>query len=180
MRKAVTIIVAALALAACGTSDPEPSAKPKVATLQSAAPSAKPPADEEDKRPLIRADTSREEVGRMGEVYNRCLRDHGLPGKDLGHGMWKPTVEEESGTHPEAFAACHGKQPEIAMERLKRQNFEEYADRYHAFVKCIQDAGVDVSVRGDGPLITFNKEGDSFDDRVTKITENCSKLTKFQ
>jgi hypothetical protein len=70
--------------------------------------------------------------------------------------------------------------PEPAVDRLKRRNFEEYSDRYHAFVKCIQGKGVDVSANGDGPLITFTKEGDNFDDRVTQITDDCRKLAEFQ
>ena len=180
MRTAVTVLVAALVLSACGASDDEPAAKPEVATLQSAAPQAKPAAAEEDKRPLIRADTSEEEINRMIEAHSRCLRDQGVPGLATGGGTWKPTVEQESGTHAAAFAACHGKEPEPAMDRLKRQNFEEYSDRYHAFVKCLQDDGVDVSANGDGPQITFNKEGDNFDDRVAQITDDCRKLTEFQ
>ena len=179
MRKAAIVLLAALALTACGSPD-RPGAGPEVATLRSEAPQAEPSVNVEDQRPLIRSDTSKDEMGRIYQVYDQCLRDHGLPGKDLGRGLWKATVEEESGTYPEVFAACHAKAPESVIDRLKRQNYDEYSDRYHAFVTCIRNAGVDVSTNGDGPLIKFNKEGDSFNDRVSTITDDCRRKAEFE
>ena len=179
MRKAVIVLLAAFALTACGSAD-RPGTGAEVATLQSEAPQGPPSGNVEDQRPLIRSDTSKDEMGRIYQVYNDCLRDHGLPGKDLGRGMWKATVEEESGTHTEVFAACHAKEPESVIDRLKRQNYDEYSDRYHAFVTCIRNAGVDVSTNGDGPLIKFNKEGDSFNDRVSTITDDCRRKAEFE
>ncbi|MFG1604692.1 hypothetical protein [Actinoplanes sp. NPDC049265] len=181
MRSALAVIVAAFALSACGSPGQGPRADPpRVATLQSASAGPAKAADVENQRPLIRADTTSDEINEWLEIYTSCLHEQGVPGVDTGHGTWKPTVDEESGKYRAAYQACHAKEPEPAMDRLKRQNFDEYADRYHAFVTCIQNAGVDVAPVEDGPRIKFKKDGDAFSDRVTTITENCARKTRFR
>jgi hypothetical protein len=124
MRRVVIVLVGALAVPGGGR---ESASAPEIATLRSTGAQAAPSADVQDRRPLDRADTSKEERG-----------------------------------------------------RLKRQDYAEYSDRYRAFLKCLRDAGVDVSANGDGPLIKVNHPGDSFDDRVTRIPSNCARTTEFQ
>ena len=176
MRKVVIVLVGALAVTGCG--NPDAAAEPQIATLRSTAAQSTPSADVQDRRPLVRADTSKEEMGRIFAVWTECLRVHGVPGLGV-KGGWKPT-EEEGGPHTAAYQACREHQPESTIERLKRQDYVEYSDRYRAFLKCLRDAGVDVSADGDGPLIKFNRTGDSFNDRITKLTSECEKTTEFQ
>lgn len=179
MRRVVIVLAGVLAVTGCGSREARSTAEPRVATLRSTAAQAPSSADVQDRRPLVRADTSKEEMGRIFQVWTECLRAHGVPGVGV-KGGWKPTEEEGAGPHGAAYQACREHEPEAAMDRLKRQDYVEYSDRYRAFVKCLRDAGVDVSADGDGPLIKFNKKGDSFDDRVTKITADCARTTEFQ
>jgi hypothetical protein len=178
MRRLLALTVAVLALAACSDSGSKAEDKPAVATLHSAGPKSTPSGNVEDQRPLVRLDASQEESMRLRVPWLECLRDGGVPGLDVGGRYWKPT-EEEGGPHNAVYKACRPKEPELEIQRLKRNNNGEYMDRYRAFLKCMRDAGVDVSPDGDGPNIKFNKKGDSFDRRIGEIGERCGVTAKF-
>ena len=176
----VASIVAVLTVPGCTDSPAKDQGRAEVATLQSKSATAEPSAAADDQRPLIRADTSQEEVNNMLHAYNLCLRDHGVPGVDVGRGFWKPTEQAESGKHRAAFAACHVKDPELAVDRLKRHDYAEYADRFRAYVACVKAAGVEVTPRGDGPFVDYAKESDAFSREVWKIEEKCEEQARFQ
>lgn len=175
-----TAILAALTVPGCTDSPAAEQARPEVATLQSKPATTTPSAAADDQRPLIRADTSQEEVNKMLNAYNLCLRDQGVPGQDVGRGYWKPTEQAEGGKHRAAFAACHVKNPELAVDRLKRHDYAEYADRFRAYVACVKAAGVEVTPRGDGPFVDYRKEGDAFSRDVWKIEEKCEEQARFE
>jgi uncharacterized protein YceK len=179
MRKVLALTVAVLALSGCGSEDSTTQDQPGVATLQSAAPQSTPSGNVDDQRPLLRIDMSPEEAEALWAPHLKCLRDGGVPGIDVGGGRWKPTEEEGQGPHNAVYTACRPKEPELEIDRLKRNDYSEYMDRYHAFLKCMRDADVDVSPDGDGPRIKFNKEGDALNRRIGEIGNRCSETTKF-
>lgn len=65
-------------------------------------------------RPLIRLDTTQEEMERMFEAYEKCLSDHGVPSKA------EQVKSKKIREYPAATAACAAKQPEDYQEREKR------------------------------------------------------------
>jgi hypothetical protein len=129
-------------LAACG-SQPD-SGSPDVATLASGpAPAATPTA--RDDHPLIRPDTSQEELDRMYAAYNRCLKEHGLDVK-------QPKAADAAAPSRMAAAEqqCEQIRPEQLWERAKRTD-PAYADKLHEWVKCVRAFGIDAT-EADGRL----------------------------
>jgi hypothetical protein len=89
--------------------------------------------------PLIRADTSTEEVERLQLAWGLCLRDQGVPG------ITKQTAQKFDVTiltkYPKAAAACASKRPETINDRYKREHPQAFQAHLRQFIKCMKDAG---------------------------------------
>ena len=122
-------------LAACGDSPASPASNGKqdVASIASASPTQA-PAAQASERPLIRTDTSAEEVDRLYDAWGKCLEDHGVPRKGTGTG--------DTPAQKQAAEACEPLHPESVWERAKRLD-PEYGDKLRDWVTCIRAFGID-------------------------------------
>src|SRR5690349_16663719 len=105
------------------------------------APSAAPSAAAQ--RPLIRIDTSGEEIDRMYAAYFRCLKDHGVPSQ-LALKMHGPT------RYKDALAACAAKEPEDFQEREKRENPALFREHQRKQIQCMRAHGMAIVTDPEG------------------------------
>ncbi|WFE26301.1 hypothetical protein O7623_23610 [Solwaraspora sp. WMMD791] len=172
-----TPLVAALAvaacglLAACGGGGKDPATGGTATGAQgsagdggvasivgSTAPDASPSPQAE--RPLIRPDTSPEEVDRIYDVYWKCLEDNGLTqsGRVVGGSGDSPTPTsppkspEEEVAVRKAVERCAVLEPEHLSERSQRLD-PTYRDKLQVWVKCLQDRGIDAYAEGDNLML---------------------------
>jgi hypothetical protein len=136
VRRRATILVMSVLLTvpACGRDGNAPD----VATLTSVPPTAVPPAATGD-RPLIRADSTEEEVARMWDAYHRCVKENG--------GLDPNRPKPAGGVTPEMLAAeekCTHVRPEHVWERAKRTD-PEYRDRLREWVMCVHAYGIEAT-----------------------------------
>ncbi|MFI1995914.1 hypothetical protein [Actinoplanes sp. NPDC020271] len=133
-----------------------------VASIQkpSAAASAETVATE---RPLIRLDTSEEEIKRVSDVFADCLLTNGLPKAAVMKGgttidpadisdVWGPLSDK---VRADLKKNCASKQPEFARDRARRLD-PAYADHMEAFVKCLKDHDIKAVLK-DGELSSIDE-----------------------
>jgi hypothetical protein len=143
-RLGAAILVAGL-LTGCSAaaSGPPATGDPTVASVPTSAASARvtptPAATTAAKGPLIRADTTGEEISRFMLVWGKCLSTNGVPGI---------TKENSSKIDPqlrtkysEAWATCEGKRPELVTERFKREHPQAFQARLKKFITCMKNDG---------------------------------------
>jgi hypothetical protein len=134
-----------------GCSSGSPSAGPTVASLpttgttgttaKAAAP--KPTSDPNDRRPLIRFDTSLDERQRLYLAFNQCLVDHGVP--KLGNAtVWKPADDGTSAKYRAAGEACLTTKPEDYTEREQRRDPSTFDDDVRRQLACMKQHGLHV------------------------------------
>jgi hypothetical protein len=138
-------ILAVGLLAGCGGSDPTEASGgsatiPSVASVPQSAtvdPSPTQTAAPTANRPLIRNDTSTEEVKRMLTVWLSCLADRGVP-VSLGKGG---ISSETRIRYKKELAACQTKEPEQLADRYKREHPQQFQAQLRKFIKCMKNEG---------------------------------------
>ena len=90
--------------------------------------------------PLIRADTTSEEIFRLHAVWGACLKNHGVPGITKETSA-KLDVEGITRKYPKAITACASKRPELVTERFAREHPQEVQAHLRQFIKCMKDDG---------------------------------------
>jgi hypothetical protein len=133
-RTLVLVVGLAVLLAGCGRQDGGRDAgTADVASLASATAVAASPSGAAE-RPLVRTDMSPEEEERLWDEWQRCLEQHGHPGKRAADAQDPKAAAAEQ--------ACQGKRPEQVWERAKRTD-PQYGDRLREWVTCIRSHGID-------------------------------------
>ena len=137
------LVAAALLLGACAAT-PQPAAPPKVATLASAGPSAKPTtaaATATGKGIRLRLDSTEDEQIKLVENYQECLFQNGVKevaddGRPRPAGKTKRLLDE-SGEPKSAYAACAGKKPLPPAELDENAN-PNFAAQWEDNVRCLR------------------------------------------
>lgn len=144
---------ALLALAGCadtstgGTPAPDggSGAVPSVASLPGTTPTDR-AAEPAVEGPLIRADTTLQEIERFNRGYQSCLHDEGYPvaaPEPDGPGEFYMDPADSS-VYREAILACQSKKPESIFDRAKREHPQGVRDRLEEFVACMNSRGQNV------------------------------------
>ena len=176
MRKSL-LLAASLAVALAGCS---PGTRaPGVATLASAAPTAKgaqnpsSAASATDQRPQLRLDTSDEERDRLFAAYDDCL---------VGHGVKVVAVREaapagakrrldDSGEPKSAYLACANKLPQQPRELDPDAN-PKFAEQWNDNVRCLRKNGIKVHVTEPGEW-TYDDSGFVIPPNQEQIEQKC-------
>ncbi|MGK3944662.1 hypothetical protein ABK046_40350 [Streptomyces caeruleatus] len=160
------LLTAGLALTSCtsGTDTGKESSNGQVASLESSSPdaagevgskiasprssSAAADAAAEAKRPVLRLDSSTEEVNRLWNSYWACLQAHGVPMNQERvekAGDQAPPVQDQKveDQYKAQYRACLYKMPLQPVEERPETN-PHYADDYRHYVGCLRDKGVKV------------------------------------
>ncbi|MCA2217471.1 hypothetical protein [Jidongwangia harbinensis] len=168
-------VVALAALTACGG---EPETDDNVATIAGNGPSAAAPAKEGagtapaggGERPLIRVDTSEQEVSRLRKVWGECLKANGAEFVSNADGSVKGIEDRTSPKQNKALAACVAKEPETVVDRAERTD-PLFKDKIRDQVTCMKSHKIDVDL---------DPEGDGFSfpdglppDNVYKFVDEC-------
>jgi hypothetical protein len=95
-------------------------------------------------RPLIRLDTTPEEVDRMHDRYIKCLSENGMPSKA------EQARTDNPQEYPAALAACASLEPEDYQEREKRENPTAFKDRQREQIRCMREHGLAIETGPDG------------------------------
>jgi hypothetical protein len=160
MRKAVLVLT--LLLAGCTTAGKAP----EVASLRSPAATAA-TAGGTKAAPVIRPDSTSEEVARMRQPYMKCLKENGVPMMTTEDGLLDIDAGGNSkatngrimaATNPKIVAACGKLAPVLAPELDEDKN-PYYADDDDNFNKCLVEHGKPL-VKKDGKWVV----GPGFDD----------------
>jgi hypothetical protein len=143
--RSVVAVLAVASIGGCSGSSTEV-AGPSVASVPRANSSTKaaPATTAAVERPLIRLDTTPEEMDRMFDAYDKCLRDHGVPSKEMTVKLKTRSVD------PKAQAACAGKAPDDYQEKMKREDPAGFKDKQRIQVKCMRDHGLAIETSSDG------------------------------
>ena len=152
------LLTVCLALTACGGNNGDGGQKASdsgVASLATpssgggATPSAQSSAAAvEAKRPLLRLDSSQEEIDRLWDGYWACLQAQGVPmntGRVDHPGRQAPPVDDAKVTaqYKKQYAACLYKMPLQPVEERPETN-PHYADDHRAYVACLNAKGLKV------------------------------------
>ncbi|GAA1647349.1 hypothetical protein [Actinoplanes couchii] len=171
MRSRVLLVaaIALTAMSACGSTPAEekPAATGKVATLQSAAPSAAP--SKADQRPRERLDTTPEEFELLMAPYNKCMGENGWNPKGDGSGSMqlKPGTAKDEEQWQKANKICEPQYMPLPPWEKDPAN-PEARDFAVAVVKCLKKAGVEyVAVSDDGIGIALG--GDDNDSKSISL-----------
>ena len=133
-------------LGGCSTASGGPTTDPGMASVASvptsagaaARPTTAAPVATAD-GPLIRADTTGEEIERYLVLWEACLTAQGVPGITKQNAA-KPDLERFA-KYPKALAACASKRPEQVIDRYKRQHPQAFQAHLRQFIKCMKNAG---------------------------------------
>lgn len=173
----VVLLAGALALGACGASEP---ATDDVATLRSATPAATtstasaaatPAAD--DERPQLRLDTSDQERDRLQTIYDDCLVAHGVKAVTVSPPGEKPArrLLREEGPKS-AFVACGSKLPRQPPELDPDRN-PRYATQWNDWVRCMRGHGVLLHATGPGDA-TWDSDDTPIPDNYDELEKSCN------
>lgn len=146
--------VGLVVLTACGggggSDDADKSGQGEVASLTSPAADggsakASTSADPDAGGPQIRLDSTNEEVNRMYEAYEACLKEHGAQEK------YKRKPDDPS------VLACKGKEPLNPPELDPAKN-PDYSDDVREMVKCMKGHGIKALVSDGGWALETGNE----------------------
>ncbi|MGW7572190.1 hypothetical protein ACWGJV_38795 [Streptomyces tendae] len=159
------LLAAGLALTACaggggagGNEGGQKSSDSGVASLATpssggakagAAPSAQSSAAAvEAERPVLRLDSTQEEIDRLWDGYWACLQDRGVPmntGRVERPGEQAPPVDDAKVTaqYKKQYAACLYRMPLQPVEERPETN-PHYADDHRAYAGCLKSKGLKV------------------------------------
>jgi hypothetical protein len=140
-------------LTACGGgSEPdEPAADNAVASV--ATPSSTPSQTAvQAERPLIRPDTTKEEEGRLWDVYLDCQAQHGLANYMIKNedGSWKGYKGGNDKLYNAALKACASKEPQTLPDRVAKED-PNWKDKYRQWISCMQSHGIAAEPSWDSP-----------------------------
>jgi hypothetical protein len=146
------MLSAAALLTGCGgsTSAGDPGPPPTVASVDTqppAAPDATQAQPGPDARPVLRPDSTNEDMDRVYGAWSDCLHKHGVPSRWKGGDVSASKVLQDARTNnPKKFAsadkACASKEPEDYKDRLRRQDPTDYQERGRSYLKCLKDKNV--------------------------------------
>ncbi|MCY1138251.1 hypothetical protein OWR29_09600 [Actinoplanes sp. Pm04-4] len=153
MRRHVVVLAIALtALSACGSQPEQQAEAPKVATLSSQAPSAKP------ERPRERLDTTPEEFEAMLKPYYECMDEKGvLAVRVATNGRKKAMTADEIAKGEAADRICEPLYYPLPPWEKDPAN-PEARDFARAVVKCLEGQGIDAGVEPDGLTVSFGRD----------------------
>lgn len=168
-------ILAVVLLAGCGGTAAEPAGAgsatiPSVASIprSSSAPSASPTPTAN--RPLIRNDTSTEEVERLFAVWSSCLEDQGVPVAAGKGGI--SNDPETRGRYKTELATCQSKEPEQLIDRYKREHPQQFQAQLRKFIKCMKSEGQKIIfIPPDGWGVTDEQASSGFSPDNRAITK---------
>ena len=171
------LVAAALLLGACAAT-PQPAAPPKVATLASAGPSAKPTtaaATATGKGIRLRLDSTEDEQIKLVENYQECLFQNGVKevaddGRPRPAGKTKRLLDE-SGEPKSAYAACAGKKPLPPAELDENAN-PNFAAQWEDNVRCLRRHGLKVHTTEPGSW-TYDSSDVSVPDNQEQLEKDC-------
>jgi hypothetical protein len=177
------LTVGCCALAGCqGAQTAEPDGVAAVASIAGSGsgasdrPAAQGAADE-NKRPLIRADTSQAEQDRYREAWSKCLLKHGIPTEKEAALAIHVAGSADTQKYPAAMKACILHQPEDYKDRIQRTDKAHYEDLARQEQKCIRSAGIKIShdPKDDAGVFSFTDEQQVGEGM--QVAERCEKET---
>ncbi|MFJ6074008.1 hypothetical protein ACIQFU_24745 [Streptomyces sp. NPDC093065] len=143
-------------------------------------------AADEARRPVLRLDSSQEEIDRLWDGYWACLQARGVPmntGRVEHPGEQAPPAQDVADQYKKQYEACRYKMPLQPVEERPETN-PHYADDYRAYVKCLNSKGLKVHevFKPDG-----SPDGWTYDDDFTgagdspafRKTDNDCRLEAF-
>jgi hypothetical protein len=89
--------------------------------------------------PLIRNDSSDEQVKRWEEVWKACLEEQGVPTDP--HRSAQQLDSETRTRYKQEVAACQGKEPETLPVRYQREHPQQFRARLRKFITCMKNEG---------------------------------------
>ncbi|MET0424837.1 MAG: hypothetical protein ABW046_13225 [Actinoplanes sp.] len=167
LRYAAPALAAAFLLGGCA----EPKSEPRVATLQSNAPSASPSADADNRRPLVRLDATDEERDALWKVWGACVTKEGGPGYENPRVIFLKQKQQDPKADVVA-AACLEKQPETYEERQKRTDLVLFRDNQRQWYQCAKKAGYKVTAADENGEFGITEVGPNGDFQSPKM-EKC-------
>ncbi|SDE23277.1 hypothetical protein [Nocardioides lianchengensis] len=192
-RRALSLLALPLlvALTSCGSdaSDPRVASLPPTASTPAAttppagAPTGSPTgasAGQGDRRPVFRVDDSPERRATIWNAYNTCLLENGAkaptgdgPAVALGaNGEGDPGVLVDYPAPPEAQAACLQLEP-VQPPALEAATNPDFHEQRQAYVQCLQDGGLWVTLLTDDQLDWTYSEGHSVPDDSAELEQTC-------
>ena len=97
-------------------------------------------------RPLIRLDSTPDEIQRLFDNYTKCLDDKGVPSKKQRASSDRVLTDKEKA----GVAACAGKEPEDYQEREQREHPAAFKDKQRKQVKCMREHGLAIETNAEG------------------------------
>ncbi|MCA2219095.1 hypothetical protein [Jidongwangia harbinensis] len=156
-----------------GTSD-------RVATI-AGGPTAKPSPSPETGA-MLRIDMTEEDRDRVYDAYWACLESHGVKmvskagseKVDMPDNVPVPKVpEQENKKNRSGYAACKDKEPYLDPLLDKARN-PNYPDQTRAWMKCMNNRGIEVSGNWDDEFFSFGKRAPGIDSKkYLEIYREC-------
>jgi hypothetical protein len=165
IRRHVVAALCATALLSGCSDDPAPTGagtSDRVATIASGAATAKPSPSAEP-GVMLRVDMTEQDRERVYDAYWACLESHGVRMITKGQGA-KKVPAEQSKDNRSGYAACEDKEPYLDPLLDKSRN-PNYADQTRAWMKCMNERGVEVSGNWDDDFFTFGERAPGIDSR---------------
>jgi hypothetical protein len=174
VRRHIIAALCATALLSGCSSDPSPSdtdGSGKVATIAGGDATAK-PSPSPERGVMLRVDMTQEDQDRVYDAYWGCLASHGVRMISKGTGA-KKVPAEETKENRSGYAACKDKEPYLDPLLDKARN-PDYPDQTRAWMKCMNDRGIEVSGNWDDEFFKFGKRAPGIDgQRYVAIYREC-------
>lgn len=180
------LVTLGLVSACGGGSDADAGSTPRVASLPSTAagtpstppgtPSSGQPAapaggtQDDGKRPQFRVDDTDERRNQIWSTYYACLAENGAP---TTTDRISTSPVDMDNVSPETLAACADLEP-LQPPALSGATNPDFRDDLQAYVQCMKDDGVHVTLYGDPDEINWTyTEGYSVPDDSYEIESRC-------
>ncbi|GLZ01083.1 hypothetical protein [Actinoplanes sp. NBRC 103695] len=158
-----------LLLTACTSGKSE---APRVATLQSAAPSSSAPAEAVAARPVVPIDATEADLRTILEPWLDCLVKEGGPKYKDAAGLFQKGFTEKDVKQDAVLAACFSKQPETYEDNQLRTDIAAFKDNQREWYRCAQAAGYTLTApdpdTGQFGLTEVGPNGDFGSDKIQK------------
>lgn len=133
-----------------------------------------------ERRPVFRVDDSAERRATIWNAYNTCLLENGAqapsgdgPAVALGaDGEGDPGVLVDYPAPPEAQAACLPLEP-VQPPALDAATNPDFHEQRQAYVQCLQDGGLWVTLLTDDQLDWTYREDHSVPDDSADLEQSC-------
>jgi hypothetical protein len=128
---------------------------------------------------MLRIDMTEEDRERVYDSYYACLESHGVKMTRKGAELPNPPPDapkvpaEENKENRSGYAACKDKEPYLDPLLDKTRN-PQYADQTRAWMKCMNNRGIEVSGNWDDEFFSFGKRAPGIDSKkYLEIYREC-------